>query len=157
MGTRPGEEDPRPPPRQTKFFHESAGALIVRDGRCLILRRSDRHEWVMPKGHMERGERHADAATREVAEETGLEVAILTYIGMTRYTFGPGGVHRKRVHWFLAEPTGGALHLESIFAEARWVSADGAQRLLTHVADREIALRGFTMLEDDRRGAATES
>lgn len=153
MDTR-SEEDPRPLPRQPQYFHESAGAMIVDDDRCLIVRRDDREEWVMPKGHMEEGERPADAALREVAEETGYQITIVAPIGTTRYTFGPDQAHRKRVHWFLAERSGGALELAPVFAEARWVGADLAASLLSHESDRQIASRGFAMLEDDRHGAS---
>jgi 8-oxo-dGTP pyrophosphatase MutT (NUDIX family) len=155
MGTELEEEDPRPPPRKPLYFHESAGALIVEEGRCLVLRRDDREEWVMPKGHMEQGERPEDAAVREVAEETGLDIAILAPIAPTRYTFGPDEGHRKRVHWFLAERTGGRLALEPIFAEARWVTPETARSLLTHESDRVIVARGFEILEQDRHGATT--
>jgi hypothetical protein len=34
-------------------FHESAGAVVMVEGRCLVLHRIDPSEWVFPKGHLE--------------------------------------------------------------------------------------------------------
>lgn len=129
------------------IFHESAGAVVMVIGRCLVLRRADRDEWVFPKGHLEEGERAEDAAIREVHEETGLEVEILRELGSTRYEFGRRQENRKRVTWFLAKPVGGEIHVESIFRESALLDPDGAQAVLTHTADREIAKLAFAAYE----------
>jgi len=137
--------------RRIGIFHESAGAVVMVDGRCLALRRGD--EWVFPKGHLEVGERPEDAATREVLEETGLKVRIVRSIGTTRYEFdGPGhGAHRKRVHWFLAERVSGAIRPEPPFTEVILLDRDGIAAALTHEADRELAERAFEAAGADDR------
>jgi 8-oxo-dGTP diphosphatase len=51
-------------------------ALFLRDHAVLLCRRTNRENtWVLPGGTPRRGEGTAAAARREVAEETGLEVA----------------------------------------------------------------------------------
>jgi 8-oxo-dGTP diphosphatase len=55
------------------------GAVIVRDGRALIVLRGHeprKGEWSLPGGHVELGERLTEAVRREAAEETGLLVTV---------------------------------------------------------------------------------
>jgi 8-oxo-dGTP pyrophosphatase MutT (NUDIX family) len=64
-------------PRQTHARREtSAGGVVFRrdpDGVAHYLLIRDSYEnWGFPKGHVERGEPPAEAARREVSEETGL-------------------------------------------------------------------------------------
>src|SRR5207247_6702768 len=59
----------------------SAGGVVFRRGpdgqvRFLLIRDSYKN-WGFPKGHLESGEPPAEAARREVGEETGLEELIL--------------------------------------------------------------------------------
>lgn len=49
------------------------GALIEREGRVLLVREDGR--WLLPGGQVESGESHAEALTRELREETGLDVS----------------------------------------------------------------------------------
>jgi 8-oxo-dGTP pyrophosphatase MutT (NUDIX family) len=127
------------------IFHQSAGAVVMIDGRCLVLRRADRDEWIFPKGHLEQGESSEDAAIREVREETGLEIEIVEELGSARYTFGRHREQHKRVDWFLGRSVGGALEIEPLFAESAQLDADEAQSVLTHAADREVAARAFAL------------
>jgi 8-oxo-dGTP pyrophosphatase MutT (NUDIX family) len=139
-----------PSPRHPIVFHQSAGAVVMIDARCLILRRADRAEWIFPKGHLELGEGPEDAAVREVREETGLEIEILGDLGSTRYAFGRRGEQHKRVDWFLARSVGGNLRLETLFRESALLDAAEAQTVLTHAADREVAARAFALAGGER-------
>jgi ADP-ribose pyrophosphatase YjhB (NUDIX family) len=50
-------------------------AVVARAGRVLLVRRAnhpDRHRWGFPGGHIEPGETVAQAALRELTEETGV-------------------------------------------------------------------------------------
>jgi inorganic pyrophosphatase len=133
--------------RPIRVFHESAGAVVIIDGACLVLQRGD--EWIFPKGHLESGEAPDQAAVREVREETGLDVRIICSLGATRYAFDTDGedAHRKRVHWFLAERVGGSVRPESKFSQAVLLDRADVDRVVTHEADRTIAHKAFEALE----------
>ena len=53
-------------------------AITDDQGRLLLIRRSDNHEWAMPVGTMELEESVYGALQREVKEETGLDVLSAT-------------------------------------------------------------------------------
>jgi 8-oxo-dGTP pyrophosphatase MutT (NUDIX family) len=55
----------------------AGAAAAVRDGdRLLLTRRSDNGQWCLPGGGVDAGERPAEAAIREVREETGLTIRV---------------------------------------------------------------------------------
>lgn len=61
-----------------------AAAVIVQDGRLLLVQRRISEGWLswqLPAGAVEHGETFAEAAVRETAEETGLEVAAVSTLG----------------------------------------------------------------------------
>ena len=55
------------------------GAVIVRDGKALIVKRAHeprKGEWSLPGGLLELGESLQDAVRREIKEETALDIAV---------------------------------------------------------------------------------
>jgi len=59
----------------------AAGMLIIAEttGRVLLLKRADGEGWATPAGMLEPGERGADAARRELDEETGFSADLTTF------------------------------------------------------------------------------
>jgi 8-oxo-dGTP pyrophosphatase MutT (NUDIX family) len=60
----------------------SAGGVVVRDGRCIVIvptrRAADGSKVLaLPKGHPDGAESAADAALREVREESGVEATLV--------------------------------------------------------------------------------
>jgi len=130
------------------LIHEtSAGGVLFNDDEILILRKPN-GEWIMPKGHVERGESHTRAAIREVKEETGLDATIVAPVGRTSYRFRSphdGEVRAKTVHWFVMETPEKRLHLESTFAEGCFYPVDEALRTLTFDNDKRIVRKAVAL------------
>lgn len=60
------------------------GAVVVAEGRLLMIRRGRQPasgRWSLPGGRLEAGETLAQAVEREVAEETGQDVACGAFVG----------------------------------------------------------------------------
>jgi 8-oxo-dGTP diphosphatase len=94
---------------------ESAGlmigvfAIILQQGRMLLIKRgTEPHKgyWCPPGGLIEASETPEEAVTREVREETGLEVEVVDALGEVRgpITGRPSGVYLCRVVGGDAEP-----------------------------------------------------
>ena len=82
------------------------GALVVDDGRILLVRESD--TWLLPGGRLEPGESPEAGAVREVREETGVDVEIVGLGAVAEQTFRrAGGDATYAFHFatFLAEPS----------------------------------------------------
>jgi ADP-ribose pyrophosphatase YjhB (NUDIX family) len=99
-----------------------AGVAVIilnEENQVLLQKRADVGLWGIPSGHIEIGETVAEAAIREVKEETNLEIRIKKLIGVysdpnSQVFAYPNG---KVVHFittcFLAEITGGELRCNS--------------------------------------------
>ena len=87
-------------------------AVFNPGGELLLIRRSDNGFWALPGGYMEVGERFADAAVRELAEETGVAAEVTGIVGIysdPRHvtSYDDGTVHQQCTICLRARPTGG--------------------------------------------------
>ena len=72
----------RPQLGHQKIILNCAGAVVCREGRILLQRRSDNAAWGLPGGILELDETYEEAAVREVREETGLTVRLTALLGI---------------------------------------------------------------------------
>lgn len=61
-----------------------AGLLLIRDGRVLLCRKSQQCLLILPGGKLEPGESCEDCLVREIAEELGVGLNGLRYVGTYR-------------------------------------------------------------------------
>lgn len=101
-------------------------------GKVLLVRAAEGGKWTIPGGMVEPGESPAEAAVREMKEETGLEVELLSILGVFggpdfRIVYSNGDQVSFVSTTFLAKVVGGSLMLEaSEVLEARYFSEDEA-------------------------------
>lgn len=69
-------------PAEKPRFRVSVFAVIERDGRYLLARRSDIPWWNLPGGGLEYDESVEEGVAREVREEIGAEVEVLRLVGV---------------------------------------------------------------------------
>jgi 8-oxo-dGTP pyrophosphatase MutT (NUDIX family) len=128
----------------------SAGGVVVErhEGTLRVaviarINRGGRMEWCLPKGHPEGVESYAEAAVREIEEETGIAGDILAPLGSIDYWFTVSG-HRvhKTVHHFLLRATGGFLTIENDpdheAVDVAWVPIAELGRKLSFPNERRI-------------------
>jgi 8-oxo-dGTP diphosphatase len=125
---------------------QAAGGLVHRRGsggslELLLVHRPRYDDWTLPKGKLEPGETHQEAALREVEEETGLRCELGRELASTRYIDRKG--RPKTVTYWAMRPLGGEFRPHDEVDEIRWLSFPDAERLLTHGHDCEV-LGAFT-------------
>jgi 8-oxo-dGTP pyrophosphatase MutT (NUDIX family) len=135
----------------------SAGGVVVRDGRCIVIvptRRAADGSRVLalPKGHPDGAESPADAALREVREETGVDAEVVEELGDIRYWYMRGGRRiAKVVSFYLLEYVSGELEDHDHEVErAQWMALDEAAQRLTYKGERDMAAAAGRVLS--RRG-----
>jgi 8-oxo-dGTP diphosphatase len=100
-----------------------AASAVILDARNRVLLVKRGHEpaqglWSLPGGSVENGETLAQAATREILEETGLHIVTGTEVWQVRVELSEGNHYDVRA--LSATVTGGELVAGDDAADARW-------------------------------------
>jgi 8-oxo-dGTP pyrophosphatase MutT (NUDIX family) len=107
-----------------------AGGVVFRgdeERRVLLVRAKPApHDWVLPKGHIERGETPEQTARREVAEEAGVEAEPLRSVGTLEFDT-PNGKHVRSVFFLMRFVREVQPHERR---ETRWATIDDALALV---------------------------
>ena len=124
-----------------------AGGVVYRLNQAttpellLVTARVDPTVWVLPKGHIERGESPEETAVREVFEEAGVTARIVEFLAVSRPVVRGVSQH---IQYFLMERLA-----EEAATEGRriaWLDEETAIRRITHESSREVLVEAFARL-----------
>jgi 8-oxo-dGTP pyrophosphatase MutT (NUDIX family) len=134
----------------------SAGGLVVRRfrGRPFVaaVRLKGGTVLALPKGHPDAGESTAEAAVREVREETGLQAEAVEKLGDVRYWYTSRDERvLKVVSFFLCRYRSGSVQNHDREVEgAEWIPLAEAPRLLAYGGEREMAAAALSRVSPGR-------
>ncbi len=116
----------------------AVSAFIQDDkGRILMIRRTDNDLYSIPGGQLELGETLAEAAVREVLEETGIECEVTEVIGLYSdprhvIAYDDGEVRQEFSICFRATALDGTLETSTESKEVLWVGIEQLKELNIH-------------------------
>jgi len=126
------------------------GAVIVDDGRALLVRRATeplKGEWSVPGGMLELGEKLHDGVRREALEETGVEVAPGEVLDVFDSIFADAQ-GRTQYHYvlidYLCQPISGEAVAGSDVSDVRWVSAADLSAMGLRESIEQVVRKGIS-------------
>lgn len=132
--------DPEAPPANSIVPSVSVVA-VDESGSILMIKKTDNGLWALPGGGVDIGETAAQAAVREVQEETGIEVELTGLTGI--YTnpkhvvaYDDGEVRQQFALCFSARPTGGSIATSNESSAVKFVAVGELDGLNIHPSMR---------------------
>ncbi len=116
---------------------QAAGGVVWRrrddEIQVLLVHRPKYDDWSLPKGKLEPGESHQQAALREVREETGLRCERGPELFESHYTDAKG--RPKVVRYWMMTVRSGSFEENDEVDQVRWLTVAKAARLLSYSRD----------------------
>jgi 8-oxo-dGTP pyrophosphatase MutT (NUDIX family) len=119
----------------------AGGGIVWRRGaggavEIVLVHRPVYDDWSFPKGKLQPGETEAQAALREVQEETGLRCSLGREVGTAAYRDPKR--RPKTVRYWEMTPAAGTFGAANEIDDARWVPLEEALVLPTYERDRRL-------------------
>ena len=140
------------------------GAVIVHDGRVLLVRRGNpplQGHWTLPGGALELGETLLEGVRREIREETGLQVEPVELIELLDRIHK--AANRVQFHYVIADylcrVTGGVLQAASDADAARWTERaewNSHSALILDPITVRVIEKGWQMSQSLKKGGVAE-
>lgn len=108
----------------------AAGGIVEDDQGNILLVKTHHGGWVYPGGQVEVGENVIDAVTREVKEESGIDIIVSHLMGVYSNTGthkwydGVTDIPTKVMFDFICKPVGGELATSEETSDSRWVAKE---------------------------------
>ena len=132
------------------LYEKSCGGIIFyktkQNTKILLVKNNNGRYWSFPKGHIEDGETEQETAIREIKEETGLDVTLVSdFREISEYC--PFGKIRKRGVFFWARAfTDNVKIQEEEIDSYIWVDLQQARKLCSYDNDLRIIEKAETTI-----------
>ena len=141
-----------------KILHQSAGGFVfyksLKGDLYVALLKNEKGKFMIPKGHIQKGENSENAAIRELREELGIKanLKIIGFAGQSRYKYkdyDDNKMHFKRVNLFVLSVRKMAPLIpqaEEGFIDAKWLKIEDAVRKLAF--DKKLLLKAVDVYNE---------
>ncbi|GIN85786.1 ADP-ribose pyrophosphatase [Heyndrickxia sporothermodurans] len=106
-------------------FTVTSGAVVKNEQGKILLKKDPIRGWELPGGLVEKGETFKDAVIREVKEETGIDIEVIKFCGVSQE------VERFVCNmWWLGKPIGGELQVSNESLDVGYFDIEEALTLI---------------------------
>lgn len=128
-------------PQPNRLVPAASAVVIDEDDRLLLAKRTDNDLWTIPGGTMKPGETIAETAVREVKEETGLDVEVVSLVGIYSnpqhvVEYSDGEVRQQFSVCFACRYVAGELATSDETSEVGYFSQDDLEGMDIHPSIR---------------------
>lgn len=129
---------------------KSCGAIVYNtDNKVLVVKHNAGH-WDFPKGHVENNETEIETATREVKEETNIDITIPNTNIRYEIHYSPKENVNKTVVFFVARNISNeTIRQEAEISNIDWLSYNDAMNILTYDSAKELLKKSYKDLIDN--------